>query len=208
MKKQLLALIAAVLMITSCSNDPIYSLYVSKPKVNIPIEGGKDVIKVESNAQWELILDEEKFPWISTTILNSGIVLGEFEVIVDEVNTTGAQKEGYLLVRNGDNVRQIDVVQGFLSLTQAQVLGTWSVSVTSAPVLNGAIFTFNQDYSCVANMPNMPGMQTGPINRTYTLTGNLITIANDRPIEIAVTKISGNSMEAKVGTYDVTLTKN
>lgn len=208
MKKQLFAVIASLLLLTSCSNAPIYSLYLSKPIANISVEGGKDVINVESNAPWEIILDEEQYPWITVNIVNSGIVLGEFEIIVDAKNTSGAKKEGIVLVKNGDNIRQVDVIQGFLALTQSQIIGTWTVTETSVPVLNGAQFTFNLDYSCVANMPSMPGMQAGPINKTYTLTGSLITIVNDRPIEIAVTKISETSMEASVGNYNVVLTKN
>ena len=201
MKKSLILLAVAILgVFTSCSKDPVYSLSISKHAVIFSIEGGSETILVEANDTWKVIVPEKDKEWIKVNPEQSEYIAGDL-VITTIKNNTGAERVSEIVVVNGDNARSITVTQEFITVKPSAVVGKWEMTECDSKGMVGSVFVFNADMSCTATMPMMGNR---PINATYTLTGNIISILyGEKTIDIAIKRLDPKNMSAVVmGQYD------
>ena len=201
----ILVLVAISGIFTSCSNEPVYSLSISKHAVVFPVGGGDEIIKVQANDPWDVVVQEEDKTWITVTPEHSEYIHADL-VINTKINNTGTERVSDILIVNGNATRVVKVTQEYLVVAPEKVVGAWEMTECDSKGMIGSKFVFNADLSCTATMPMMGNR---PINATYTLIGNVINIlVGPKTIDIAVKSIDSDNMSAVVmGDYDSALKK-
>lgn len=81
-------------------------LRVGASTLNIPAEGGRFTVKVESNVEWTV----ENQVYFASLISGSGVGNGEFEIVV-EANDWEYERSGNLYITNGKYGCQVTVLQ-------------------------------------------------------------------------------------------------
>ena len=203
---------AILTVMSSCTNDAVYSTEIDKHMVSIPAVGGKVEINVKANSAWDVLI-EDGSEWINTSIEHSEALHASFFIIVESANTTGKTRTGNVVIKNGDSVRSIQVTQEFSNVNLEACLGDWKMTkIDALPAMLNSTFTFNEDMTCKAHL-FLPGNRESNVVGTFEFNGNIITInsktaeGKDEQIVITVQDVTENELFVIVNNSPATLTR-
>lgn len=190
--RKLLMLMVAVLSFVACSEKKEEILNFSLPNLTFPTTGSEKEIQVICDGEWSITNTGEKWIESITPMSGKGTTVIKVKTTANESGTRrtseiGVNKQSFLIIQEiGGNV---DI---------NKLHGVWATEDGNFK------FTFNKDLTCIAEMSIVPQ----PINGTYELEGNIITISVlPRKIIIVINDITEKMLTATTSGTTLNLMK-
>lgn len=190
--RKLLMLMVAVLSFVACSEKKEEILNFSLPNLTFPTTGSEKEIQVICDGEWSITNTGEK--WIESITPMSGKGTTVIKVKTT-ANESGTRRTSEISV-NKQSFLIIQEIGGNVDINKLH--GVWATEDGNFK------FTFNKDLTCIAEMSIVPQ----PINGTYELEGNIITISVlPRKIIIVINDITEKMLTATTSGTTLNLMK-